>query len=87
MVQVELPPGELIIMVPTKELGDALYNDKVRHARVMSQEHRFLVGAELFDLACKFTVAGIRDMHPEADEERVRELLAERIALGRRMGM
>ena len=72
-------------MDPTFELVDELYRDKVRQARAMTQEQRFLAGPELFDLACEFTKAGIRMDHPDADETRVLEPLRERLVLAERL--
>jgi hypothetical protein len=36
-------------------------------------------------LCCRIVADGIRHQHPEADEQRVQEILAERIALQRRL--
>src|SRR5262249_31717893 len=68
---------------PTKELIDALYCDEVLQARAMSPEEKFLAGSRLFDYACRITMAGIRHQSPDADEQRGREILAERLELAR----
>ena len=72
-------------MEPTKELLDALYRDKVAAARAMSPSDKLLAGARLFDFACRITMSGIRDQHPEADDRQVLEILRQRVALARRL--
>ena len=72
-------------MEPTQELIDDLYMDKVRQARMMSDEQKLLAGAELFDYACNISKWGIRNDHPDADEARVLDLLRKRVALGERL--
>lgn len=41
---------------------------KVRQARMMSGAAKFSAGAELFDEACAWTLAGISAQHPGASE-------------------
>jgi hypothetical protein len=72
-------------MQPTRELMDQLYREEVFQARKMSIEDKFFAGGRLFELACVCAVAGIRNDHPNADERQVREMLGQRIALGRRL--
>ncbi len=72
-------------MKPTKELIDAIFRDKVLWARQMSPEQKFLAGPELFEMACRITKAGIRRDNPDADEQRVDEIMLQRLALGRRL--
>ena len=72
-------------MEPTPELVDALYADKVRRARAMSEEQRFQAGPELFDMACEWTKAGIRMDHPSAKDAEVLDLLRRRLALAERL--
>ena len=72
-------------MEPTKELIDELYRDKVAAARRMSPSDKLLAGARLFDYACRITMSGIRQQHPEADDEKLLEILRERLALARRL--
>jgi hypothetical protein len=69
----------------TRELGKQLYLEEVLAARAMSPEDKLLAGPRLFDFACRIAVDGIRQQFPEADEERVLEILRERIELGRRL--
>jgi len=70
---------------PSKELIDELFREQVRAARAMSPEEKFLAGARLFDRSCRIMADGIRHEFPEADENRVQEILAERLALIRRL--
>jgi hypothetical protein len=72
-------------MKPTRELGDQLYREEVLAARAMKPEEKLLAGPRLFDFACRVAIDGIRHQFPGADEDRVREILAERVALGRRL--
>lgn len=72
-------------MVPTQELADSIYRDRIRWARQESPEEKLLAGPRLFDFCCRIVADGIRNQHPEADEQRVQELLDQRIALMRRL--
>jgi hypothetical protein len=72
-------------MEPSKELVEALFLDRVRRARAMAPEEKLLAGARLFDRSCRIMADGIRDEFPDADEKRVQELLAARLALARRL--
>jgi hypothetical protein len=72
-------------MEPSKELVDAIYRERVLRARRTLPEEKLLDGPQLFDLACRIMMDGIRDQFPEADEQRVREILAQRLALLRRL--
>ena len=72
-------------MEPTGTLGDQLYRDEVLAARVMTPEEKLLAGPRLFDFACRIALDGIRNQFPDADEQRIRQILAERVELGRRL--
>ena len=72
-------------MQPRLELIDAIFKDKVLQARNMTLDRKFIAGPELFAMACRITKAGIRHQHPDADEQRVHEILLQRLALGRRL--
>lgn len=72
-------------MQPTRELIDELYRERVLRARATPPEEKFLDGARLFDMARRVMADGIRDQYPDADEQRVREILRERLALLRRL--
>ena len=70
-------------MKPTKELIEAIDAEKVRRAREMTFEQRFLAGADLFDMACQFAEAGIRSQFPNANQQQVRRELHRRLRIGR----
>ena len=70
---------------PTRELMDDLFRQRVLAARAMSPEEKLLAGARLFDRTCRIMTDGIRHEYPEADDRRVQEILAERLALARRL--
>ena len=72
-------------MEPTKELIDALYRDRVLRARRTPPEEKLLDGTRLFEMACRVTMDGIRMQHPDADEAQIRQILAQRLALRRRL--
>ena len=72
-------------MEPTNAIGDQLYRDEVLAARAMKAEEKLLAGPQLFDFACRIALDGIRNQFPDADDERVRQILAERVELGRRL--
>lgn len=72
-------------MEPTGTLGDPLYRDEVLAARAMTPDEKLLAGPQLFDFACRIALDGIRKQFPDADERCVRQILAERVELGRRL--
>jgi hypothetical protein len=72
-------------MEPSKELLDELYRERVLRARRTPPEDKLLEGARLFDLTCRIMRDGIRDEYPDADEQRVEEILAQRLSLLRRL--
>ncbi|MGO8744771.1 MAG: hypothetical protein ACLQNE_02160 [Thermoguttaceae bacterium] len=51
----------------------------------MSVEDKFFAGTRLFELACLFTTAGIREDFPYADDQQVQEILKDRLVLARRL--
>lgn len=66
-------------MEPTQELIDDIYRQRVLQARQTPPDAKLVAGLQLFDYACGITKAGIRDQFPHADEERVLEILRERV--------
>jgi hypothetical protein len=72
-------------MEPTPELIDELFRERVLRARRTPPEEKLLDGPRLFDLCCRIMADGIRNEYPEADEQRVQELLRQRLALLRRL--
>lgn len=69
--------------IPDPDLIDAIFIDKVRRARQMSVAEKMDATGELFDYACEISRGGIRAEHPDASDERVEELLRERLRIGR----
>lgn len=66
--------------------NDALAADlaKVRQARAMSPAMKFRAGYELFEEACRWTLAGIAAQFPDLDEsDRIAEL-RRRLTLAKR---
>jgi len=54
---------------------------KVRQARRMSPEMKFRAGSELFEEACRWTMAGIAHQFPDLDEAGRMKELRRRLAL------
>jgi hypothetical protein len=72
-------------MQPSKELLDEIYRDRVLRARNMPPEEKLLDGPRLFEMACRITRDGIRHQFPEADDQQVETILAQRLVLRRRL--
>ena len=72
-------------MQPTRELIYDIYRERVLRARGTAPEQKFFDGAQLFERACRIMAAGIRNQFPEADEEKVDEILVQRLELLRRL--
>ena len=68
-----------------KEMADQSYREEVLFARRIPPGEKLLDGPRLFDYACRITESGIRHQFPDATEEQVRQMLRERIELGRRL--
>lgn len=62
-----------------KELAADIFRERVLRARAMDPTEKFLAGQRLFEMACQVTMDGIRDDFPDADEDRVREILRQRL--------
>jgi hypothetical protein len=71
-------------MEPTPELIRQIQESKIASARRMTFEQRFLAGPELFEFACEVSRDGIRMQFPDADDQRVEQILRERIDRSRR---
>jgi hypothetical protein len=69
----------------TQRLIDELFREELIEARAMSAEEKVLAGQQLFEAACRITLAGIRHQFPVASEDRCREILRERLELQRRL--
>ena len=72
-------------MKPTKELIDELYRERVLRARRTPPEEKLLAGPRLFERACRIMRDGIQDQYPDANEQTVSRILAERLTLARRL--
>ncbi len=70
-------------MEPDRELGEQLFREEVHASLAMSPEDKLRAGPQLFDFACRVAMDGIRNQYPDADEQRVRQILEERVNLGR----
>lgn len=68
-----------------ENLAESIYRERVLRARATPPEQKLLAGPALFAWACRATMDGIRNQHPDADENRVQEILRERLALGQRL--
>ncbi len=73
------PPPE------TQRLIDELYREELREARAMRPEDKVLAGQQLFESACRVTLAGIRHQNPGASEEECREILRQRLEWWKRV--
>jgi hypothetical protein len=72
-------------MEPTKQLIDAIYRDRVLSARKTAPEVKLRASLELDEYACGLMRDGIRNQFPDADEQRVEEIVRQRLALARRL--
>lgn len=73
------PPPE------TQRLIDELYREEVLEARAMKPADKVRAGQQLFESACRITLAGIRNQNPEATEEQCWEILRQRLVLQRKL--
>jgi len=48
---------------------------KIQQANTMADRELFFAGAELFDYACRISLAGLRNDHPELAESEIQEKL------------
>lgn len=61
------------------------YREEVLRARAEPEEQKLLAGLRLFDQACRIMADGIRHEYPGAEPETVRQILAQRLAVIRRL--
>jgi len=66
-------------------LADAIFREKILRARAMDPGEKLSAGGRLFQFACNITRAGIRHQFPDADGAEVERILADRLALAKRM--
>ena len=69
----------------TQRLIDELYREEVLEARAMAPIDKIRAGQQLFEAACRITLAGIRHQHPNASEEECLKILHQRLALQRKL--
>ena len=69
----------------TQRLIDELYREELIEARAMSPEQKLLAGQQLFEAACRITMAGIRNQFPDASEAQCRAILRQRLEYQRRL--
>lgn len=67
------PPPE------TQRLIDELYREELIEARAMRPEDKVRAGQQLFEAACRVTLAGIRNQNPNASEAECLEILRRRL--------
>lgn len=73
------PPRE------TQRLIDELYREELIEARAMSGPDKIRAGQQLFEAACRVTLAGIRHENPGASEDECLEILRQRLELKSRL--
>ena len=76
-----LPPAGI------QSLIDELYAAELKEARQMSPAEKVLAGQQLFEAACRITMAGIRNQFPGASESHCQEILRQRLELQRRFDL
>lgn len=69
----------------TQKLIDELYREELREARAMPPEQKILAGQQLFESACRITLAGICNQNPGASEAQCLEILRQRLQFQRRL--
>lgn len=67
------------------ELARQIDREKIQRARAMTLTEKFRAGAELFEEACEVSRSGIRNRHPEWNEDLVEAELIRRLEIGRRI--
>jgi len=72
-------------MEPTKELLVQLEREEIEDARRMTPSQKLRAGGDLFDEACRWTLAGIRQDHPGISEAEAMKELRRRLELSERM--
>jgi len=72
-------------MEPTPELLAQLEREDIEQARRMTPAQKFRAGGDLFDEACRWTLAGIRRDHPGVSDEAALTELRRRLTVARSM--
>ena len=68
-------------MKPTQELIDRLEAEEIDQARQMTGSQKLRAGGDLFDDACRLTLAGIRAQFPGISDQEALAELRRRVAL------
>ena len=68
-----------------ERLIDELYREEVVEARAMAPADKIRAGQQLFESACRITLAGIRNQNPGVTEAQCWEILRQRLVLQRRL--
>jgi len=66
-------------MEPLRELIEALDREDIEQARRMTGSQKLRAGGDLFDDACRWTLAGIRNQNPGISEEAAMAELKRRV--------
>jgi hypothetical protein len=66
---------------------DESFWEEVERSRRLTPQQRFLGTFAISDLARKLVMAGIRRQFPDADEQRVLEIFADRCRLARELDL
>ena len=67
-------------MEPTAELLSQLEEEDQAQARRMTGSQKLRAGGDMFDEACRWTLAGIRQQYPGISEEKAMAELRRRMA-------
>jgi hypothetical protein len=70
-------------MEPTPQLLAQLDREDIEQARRMTPAQKFRAGGDLFDEACRWTLAGIRHQYPGISDQAALDELRRRLALDR----
>jgi hypothetical protein len=68
-------------MEPTSELLDQLDREDIEQARRMTGSQKLRAGGDLFDDACRWTLAGIRSQYPGISRSDALAELRRRVAM------
>jgi hypothetical protein len=71
-------------MEPTPELLAQLDREDIEQARRMTPAQKFRAGGDLFDQACRWTLAGIRHQYPGISDADALEELRRRLEHARK---
>jgi hypothetical protein len=72
-------------MEPTQQLIDDIYRERILRAHATPPEEKLLDGPRLFDRVCGIMKDGIRMQFPDANEEDVRRILLQRLAIAEKL--